>query len=610
MLRPAENANFWRDEDIVDLNCPFNFIVPNGSNPRGQWPGKAPSVTDILKELSLARISYLRINKIETGKIFVNILSGRIIVNGHIVKKEYEKKIFISKKNGFEYASNRQRSNLVCFGTRVKHKGIFCGERFDDEGDYTEKILNTKGIKILESNSDESEEIINLNSDERGIIDTLEQYIDSEFEIEQQNAQSTPPFSYFNLRPEVRKVVYRQFFRIDVDSDDLARMREMKVSLVTIEAVSGETLPAEIVDLSPSQDKNEAIISFEKQVPANSIPKTGLLRLDALPTLRNVRKAVTEQLRQNKTANPWLVPVAAGTYQYSSLNPIKIPLPPREYPPNPSQVDALNRGAGTNDYLLVLGPPGTGKTTVILDWVRYFVGLGKRVLITSQSNMAVDNVLERLAEEGDLRCVRLGNETKVSSGIRNILIDNFATNIQADLVKRVSEVKDQLKNGFQSLQTLPEKISQSQAYLSELGKLQNKKSEIDRAISLSEKELNIINSKHSQTLEKWQAIEKIREKREYFFRRRSNSRGILGLFKRFMANLDKFRLTRIQNKISEIVEEIEKIKDQKHITQELMRKNKVNLEKIQNNIRNIEQNFKKFLEPHNAFWGGSSFLGH
>ena len=45
---------------------------------------------------------------------------------------------------------------------------------------------------------------------------------------------------------------------------------------------------------------------------------------------------------------------------------------------------------------VVYGPPGTGKTTVITELVRILVKNGHRVLVTSHTNVAVDNVLEKL----------------------------------------------------------------------------------------------------------------------------------------------------------------------------------------------------------------------
>ena len=67
------------------------------------------------------------------------------------------------------------------------------------------------------------------------------------------------------------------------------------------------------------------------------------------------------------------------------------------------------------DLCLVQGPPGTGKTTVIAEAIYQFVRDGNRVLVASQSNDAVDNALERLADSPEIRAIRLGQKGKRKS---------------------------------------------------------------------------------------------------------------------------------------------------------------------------------------------------
>ncbi|WP_017070935.1 DEAD/DEAH box helicase, partial [Vibrio crassostreae] len=162
--------------------------------------------------------------------------------------------------------------------------------------------------------------------------------------------------------------------------------------------------------------------------------------------LKKVRNSVVDSLESESSKNPWLLPLAAKVYQHEPLNPVKVPLPPSKFPPTQSQVKAIDSGAGSNDYTLVLGPPGTGKTTVILQWVKYFAAQGKRVLVTSQNNKAVDNVLERLAEEDDFECLRIGNENKISSCLEDITLDNKAAELQARMFSSADETLKKLES--------------------------------------------------------------------------------------------------------------------------------------------------------------------
>lgn len=68
---------------------------------------------------------------------------------------------------------------------------------------------------------------------------------------------------------------------------------------------------------------------------------------------------------------------------------------------NPSQQEAVVKGVFANDLCLLQGPPGTGKTTVIseLIWQHIRKNQSTRIMLTSQTNMAIDNALDRLRGE-------------------------------------------------------------------------------------------------------------------------------------------------------------------------------------------------------------------
>ena len=87
---------------------------------------------------------------------------------------------------------------------------------------------------------------------------------------------------------------------------------------------------------------------------------------------------------------------------------------------NKAVKDALTH-TGEGDFFLIHGPPGTGKTTVITEIVRHLAKEGKKVLITSHTNVAVDNVLENLFPYFATKMVRLGSKVKVSNSLRALI---------------------------------------------------------------------------------------------------------------------------------------------------------------------------------------------
>jgi len=79
---------------------------------------------------------------------------------------------------------------------------------------------------------------------------------------------------------------------------------------------------------------------------------------------------------------------------------------------NPSQRAAMAKVLSAEDYSLILGMPGTGKTTVIAALIRTLVEMGKTVLLSSFTHSAVDTILMKL-EGVDFGVLRIGNMDKV-----------------------------------------------------------------------------------------------------------------------------------------------------------------------------------------------------
>jgi superfamily I DNA and/or RNA helicase len=89
---------------------------------------------------------------------------------------------------------------------------------------------------------------------------------------------------------------------------------------------------------------------------------------------------------------------------------------------NSSQSKAVNAMIDFEDILVLHGPPGTGKTTTLVEGIFQLVKRGQKILVSASSNTAVDVMAERLSER-NLRVLRLGNISRVDRNILDLTLD-------------------------------------------------------------------------------------------------------------------------------------------------------------------------------------------
>lgn len=94
---------------------------------------------------------------------------------------------------------------------------------------------------------------------------------------------------------------------------------------------------------------------------------------------------------------------------------------------NQVQNDAIQLIESACDVAVIHGPPGTGKTTTLVQAIRRTLMKEKQVLVCSPSNTAVDLLTEKLVREG-INVLRLGNPARVSEEVMNNTLDVKMTN--------------------------------------------------------------------------------------------------------------------------------------------------------------------------------------
>lgn len=94
---------------------------------------------------------------------------------------------------------------------------------------------------------------------------------------------------------------------------------------------------------------------------------------------------------------------------------------------NESQAEAVQFVMSAEDVAMIHGPPGTGKTTTVVECIRQAVRRGQKVLACAPSNLAVDNIFERLLAGGE-KAVRLGHPARVLPNLREHTLDLMVAN--------------------------------------------------------------------------------------------------------------------------------------------------------------------------------------
>ena len=178
-------------------------------------------------------------------------------------------------------------------------------------------------------------------------------------------------------------------------------------SLVTV-SLRREARPDAPSGVVAQRTRGAVAVAFDEPPPDWATDGRVVLELEPSPVTWERLASGVARLRDEKAGRRWH-PVLTGTA------PRFLPLPRGPVLAarlNAEQEAAVDLADRAEDVALVHGPPGTGKTTVLVEVIRRAAARGEQVLAAAPSNLAVDNLVERLAAAG-LSCVRIGHPARV-----------------------------------------------------------------------------------------------------------------------------------------------------------------------------------------------------
>ncbi|MBL8726994.1 MAG: AAA family ATPase [Planctomycetes bacterium] len=179
----------------------------------------------------------------------------------------------------------------------------------------------------------------------------------------------------------------------------------------------------------------------------------GLVRIDQIATdvtFRRLGAALRDLLRDRKGEDNRYLDVLFGEREPGfTARPTADGVTWLDTTLDASQREAIALALRAEHVALIHGPPGTGKTTATVELIRHVVANGERVLACAPSNVAVDNLAERLVRAG-LRVVRLGHPARVQARVRDVSLAELVA--QAPEKKLLRDVRREIDQGLRLVQ--------------------------------------------------------------------------------------------------------------------------------------------------------------
>ena len=167
-----------------------------------------------------------------------------------------------------------------------------------------------------------------------------------------------------------------------------------------------------------------------------------------------------------------------------------------------SKLQNLQKALSRNEIFILQGPPGTGKTTFITEMVYQILKDNPmaKILLASQSHVAVDNALVRIKEAiPTAKVVRIGRKENLAEDVYGYTLDSLCEDWIADVIEKCDQVIDEIEKTI----GVSDDVKNQYEYIEEIEKLKDDLKKIEKeneAFELKKKELDFYSSK-------WEIVE-------------------------------------------------------------------------------------------------------
>lgn len=243
-------------------------------------------------------------------------------------------------------------------------------------------------------------------------------------------------------------------FEVNDDQEDILSKCDSRILIaVDRKGPEPEFIPFQLQ--TPAGPRWITASPMNERLRLDQVPKFGLLKPDhwSLSTEFRRRKDALNLLERGLTAMPHLNALLPDGPTEDGATCSFNPKVRTDY--NNEQHQAIAKALNAGSISCILGPPGTGKTAVISEIASQIAAQGGRVLISSQSNLAVDNALERVIDSDDVFRVRVGRPEAVRFN-RELLFERASERFRSKILEKSRRAFEEEESKYSQISGLPD----------------------------------------------------------------------------------------------------------------------------------------------------------